>query len=115
MLSFSEALTSELRGQPIDIMAFCPGALRTEFGRTAGYRRGNVPGAMGPAVAAQAALRALGHRRTLVLDKLGAIPFGAAAMGRAALAEIINRGLGRFSGRMRPFVVCARSGGHREV
>jgi hypothetical protein len=115
VLSFSEALTAELRVQPIDILAFCPGAVWTEFGRTAGYRQGNVPGAMGTGVAARAALRALGHRRTLVLDKLGAIPFGAAALGRAALAEIINLGLGRSSGPMRPYMVSAHSGKHREI
>ena len=47
VLSFSEALTSELRGQPIDILAFCPGAVRTEFGRTAGYRQRKRTGGHG--------------------------------------------------------------------
>lgn len=46
VLSFSGALTAELRVQPIDILAFCPGAVRT-VGHTAGYRHGNVPGANG--------------------------------------------------------------------
>jgi short-subunit dehydrogenase len=42
VLSFSEALHQELKGQGIKVSALCPGPTATEFGEVAGYR-GSVP------------------------------------------------------------------------
>ena len=39
VLSFSEALHDELRGSGVNVLAFCPGAIRTEFQAIAGLRR----------------------------------------------------------------------------
>ena len=48
LLSFTEALAAELRGEPIDVMALCPGATRSEFGARAGFTGGQLPGAADP-------------------------------------------------------------------
>ena len=92
MLSWTEALTAELSHDPIDVLAFCPGAIDTEFGGAAGYS-GRIPGAMPASFAANAALRALGRINTLALDQLGAIPLSAVALGRSAFANILRAGL----------------------
>lgn len=97
LLSWSEALSAEHSDDPVDILAFCPGAVRTDFAQNAGFSGGDIPGAMAPSFAAKAALSALGRKRTLVLDQLGAIPLSAIALGRAAFAEVAGRFLGRVS------------------
>jgi short-subunit dehydrogenase len=97
LLSWSEALSAEHSDDPVNILAFCPGAIRTGFGQHAGFSGGDIPGAMAPNFAAKAALSALGRKRTLVLDPLGAVPLSAIALGRAAFAEVAGRLLGRVS------------------
>lgn len=97
ILSWTEALSAELSDEPIDILAFCPGAVGTNFGEAAGYRRGRVPGAMKPDTAAMAALSALGRTETLVLDQFGTVPLSAAALGRSALARLLKFGIDRFA------------------
>jgi short-subunit dehydrogenase len=96
-LSWSEALSAEHSDDPVDILAFCPGAIRTGFGQHAGFSGGDIPGAMTTTFAAKAALTALGRKRTLVLDQLGALPLSAVALGRAAFAELAGRFLSRVS------------------
>lgn len=61
-LSFAEALSEEMRGQPVDVLALCPGATRTAFGTRAGFSRATVPGAAEPRTVARDGLRALGGR-----------------------------------------------------
>jgi short-subunit dehydrogenase len=60
-LHFTEALAEELRNEPIDVMALCPGPTRTAFGSRAGYDLGNLPGAADPADVAKGAMAALGR------------------------------------------------------
>ncbi len=96
ILSWTEALSAELADRPIAILAFCPGAVRTSFGVSAGYQGGEMPGALDPDRAARAAVATLGRQRTLVLDPIAALPLSAAALGRAAFAEAIQRGMRRF-------------------
>jgi short-subunit dehydrogenase len=77
-LVLAESLAEELRGEPVDVLALCPGATRTEFGRRAGFAPGSWPGAVAPRTVAREALRALGRHRVLVSGRLR----------RAALAPI---------------------------
>jgi short-subunit dehydrogenase len=43
VLSFSEAIASELRGTGVTVMALCPGPVRTEFQRVAGTESARIP------------------------------------------------------------------------
>ncbi len=95
LLTWTEALCAEHADDPIDIMAFCPGAIRTEFGRRSGFEGGEVPGAMSPEFAARTACARLGRERTLVLDPVAGAPLSAVALGRAAFAQGVNRLLRR--------------------
>ena len=91
VLSFTEALAAELEAEPLDILAFCPGATKTEFGTTAGFRRPHLPGAMMPEDAARAALRALGRQNTLVLGPIGGPLLAPAAIARDIFGRSVMR------------------------
>jgi short-subunit dehydrogenase len=63
VLSFSEALAQEVRGDGVTVMALCPGATATGFQATAGVwegQRGTMPG---PEEVVAQALRAFEQRR----------------------------------------------------
>ena len=92
LLSFTEALTAELAGDPIDVLCVCPGATRTAFGTRAGWQGGDVPGAMQAERVAAAALSALGVRRTLVIDPLPAPLLAPIALARALCATALHVG-----------------------
>ncbi len=65
-LVLAESLAEELADDPVDVLAFCPGATRTAFGTRAGFAAGNLPGAADPRAVAREALGALGRRRVHV-------------------------------------------------
>jgi len=60
ILSWTEALAEELRREPVDVLALCPGATRTEMAERAGFR-GRSPFRAEPDQVAREALRALGR------------------------------------------------------
>jgi uncharacterized protein len=86
-LSLAEALAAELAGEPVDVLALCPGATRSRFAERSGWRGGIPPGAMDPRQVAEAALTALGRRRTLVLGPVSGTLLSAPALARAAIAQ----------------------------
>ncbi len=43
-LYFAEALAEEMRDDPVDVLALCPGATRTPFGARAGFEFGAIAG-----------------------------------------------------------------------
>ena len=65
-LSFSEALAEEMKREPVDILAVCPGATRTDFFNRAKMPGGMMPGYEEPEAVARKGLGALGRRRVLV-------------------------------------------------
>ena len=75
-LSFAEALGEEMRGEPVDVLALCPGATRTSFGGSAGFTGRTVPGAANPQTVARQALRALGRQRIKVTGSVSQAAFG---------------------------------------
>jgi uncharacterized protein len=89
-LVLAEGLAEELQGEPVDVLALCPGATRTEFGARAGFARGNLPGAADPASVAAEALAALGRRRVLVSGRLRRAAMAPVVLPR----ELAARGLG---------------------
>jgi Short-chain dehydrogenases of various substrate specificities len=70
-LNFAEAIAEELRREPIDVVALCPGPTRTAFGTGAGFGMESLPGAADPAGVARAGLAGLGRGTVRVSSQLG--------------------------------------------
>ncbi|WP_051140125.1 SDR family NAD(P)-dependent oxidoreductase [Azospirillum brasilense] len=97
VLAYGEALATELKRKPVDVLVLCPGATRTAFGKRAGLtaRRG----AADPLDVAREGLQALG-RRTVHVHGFGTRnmlrPFlwsrHAASDGLGALLAAFDRG-----------------------
>ncbi|HYD67283.1 SDR family NAD(P)-dependent oxidoreductase [Azospirillum sp.] len=108
VLSYGEALASELRRKPVDVLVLCPGATRTRFGERSGFAVGSLPGAAEPDDVARDGLAALG-RRTVHVSGFGTRqllrPFlwsrHAATGGLGALLSVLDRG-NRFGRSPRP-------------
>jgi uncharacterized protein len=101
-LVFAEGLAEEMRGEPLDVLALCPGAVKTEFGRRAGFSPGNLPGALDPETVARDGLHALG-RHTVYVPGFGGqtafspllVPRRLAAIGIGAIMGLVNDRFGR--------------------
>jgi len=91
ILAFTESLAAELYEKPIDVLVSCPGAVRTEFGRRAGYERGSLPGAMSPERVARGTLAALGRQTTVVLGTASAAAFTPVALARGLFGQAFMR------------------------
>lgn len=89
-LVLAESLSEELRAEPVDVLALCPGATRTEFGRQAGFAAGNLPGAAEPQTVARQALEALGRQTVLVTGFGRQVAFAPLTLPR----HLAARGLG---------------------
>lgn len=89
-LSFAEALSEEMRGQPVDVMALCPGATRTSFGTRAGFSQSSFPGAADPRTVARDGLRALGHYPVKISGFVEQATLGPLLCPRNALTGIIG-------------------------
>jgi short-subunit dehydrogenase len=89
-LVLAESLAEELRREPVDVLALCPGATRTQFGRRAGFALENLPGAADPHAVAEEALQALGRHTVLVSGRLRSVAYAPVTLPRAIAA----RGLG---------------------
>jgi short-subunit dehydrogenase len=74
-LFYAEALASELREAPIDVLALCPGGTDTAFFERAGAKGGSFGRLVEPERVAREGLAALGRKRVHVvggLNRLGA-------------------------------------------
>jgi short-subunit dehydrogenase len=91
VLAFTESLAAELYEEPIDVLVSCPGAVKTEFGRRAGYARGSLPGAMSPEKVASATLAALGRQTTVVLGPASSLAFTPVALARGLFGQAFIR------------------------
>lgn len=100
-LLFAEGLAGELRHEPVDVLAVCPGATRTEFFGRARLRAEIMPRIMEPDAVARRALSALGNRTINVSDPLrGTIlapGLAFRALKRAATNAVMRRILHRGS------------------
>ncbi len=92
-LHYAEALAEELSGEPIDVLALCPGATRTAFNERAGARWPSFPLASDPRAVAREAMAALGRETILVTGLLDRGTFGIAARPRPALTRAIGAGM----------------------
>jgi uncharacterized protein len=97
VLSFTEALAAELAGQPVDVLAVCPGAVRTDFFRRAGAPGGAAPpGAYDPEQVARRALADLGRRTVAFSDVPSALALQPVADLRVGLARSLALGIGAY-------------------
>jgi len=93
-LWYAEALAEEVRRDPVDVLALCPGPTRSAFGARAGFAAGGLPGALDAETVARRALDALGKRTVLVTGRVTPAvmePF-------VASHRLLSRGLGGVMG-----------------
>ncbi|TVQ35459.1 MAG: SDR family NAD(P)-dependent oxidoreductase [Geminicoccaceae bacterium] len=93
VLSFTEALASELDDQPIDVMALCPGPTRSDFGTRAGFAMASLPGALPPERVADAAIRAIGRQTVVFTDPATRTALKPITRARALVARAIDVGI----------------------
>jgi len=98
VLSFAEALADEVRDMPVDVLALCPGATRTEFFSRAGMPGSILRRAEEPDDVARKALRALGRQRVLVSPGNARLALTPASWRRRLLVAGAGRYM-RFVGR----------------
>lgn len=91
VLSFTEALSAELDGEPIDVLAACPGAVKTDFGARAGYTGSPIPGAMSPDKVAKQSLAALGRQSTVMIGPVSAAALTPVAFARSMMGQAVMR------------------------
>ncbi len=94
VLSFTEALASELAREPIDVMALCPGPTRSDFGSRAGYARAALPGALSAARVAEVAVAEIGRRTVVFTDPASRATLAPITRARAVVARMIDLGIG---------------------
>lgn len=92
LLSFTEALAAELAERPIDVLAVCPGPVRTDIYRRAGFPGGPPPFAYAPDQVARRALADLGRRRVSFTDLPSEVLLRPVAGARTALGCTIGAG-----------------------
>lgn len=89
-LSFAEGLAEELRGEPVDILALCPGATRTAFGERAGFGAGGIPGATDPRQVAREGLQALGRQTVKVTGTIDQATLGPLLIPRRTVTGLVG-------------------------
>lgn len=67
-LFYAEGLAEELKREPVDVLAVCPGTTRTEFFDRAAMSTRAMPYMLDPDKVARMALAAMGRRTVLVTD-----------------------------------------------
>lgn len=96
VLSFTEAIAAELADQPIDVLAVCPGPVRTDFYRRVGFPGGAPPGAQSPDQVARRAVRELGRHSTGFTDMASALALRPIVDLRAGISRTLALGIGAF-------------------
>lgn len=105
LLSFTEALAAELGGRPIDVLAVCPGPIRTDFYRRAGFPGGPPPGAYEPEQVARRALADLGRHTVSFTDLPSALllrPVSGTRVGLSRTFALGARAVRAWRGRTAP-------------
>jgi len=98
-LNYTEALADELVDAPVDVLALCPGATRTNFFRRAGMPQLSPGRAEEASAVARKALAALGRRRVLVSRGVMRLALSPLSLPRGIVAfgarRFVHRGAGR--------------------
>ena len=88
VLSFTEALAAELRHEPLDVLALCPGPVRT---RALPFRF--APGARSPEDVARIGLDAVGRTSVAYTDMATRATLAPLSSARAAVSRALGAGL----------------------
>ncbi len=99
-LHYAEALAADLEGQPVDVLALCPGFTKTKFGDRSGMKPWMFHRAATPERVAKAALKGLGRKR-IVLVGSGSLmaPVGARLLPRRFLSKGVVAAMKRLKRR----------------
>jgi short-subunit dehydrogenase len=97
-LQFAEALAEEVRGEPIDVVALCPGATRSRFAARAGFDRA-IPGAADPMEVARDGLAALGRDTVRLSGLVNQAALGPAVLPRRLMTGAIGLAMRMFAPR----------------
>jgi uncharacterized protein len=92
LLSFTEALAAELAGRPVDVLAVCPGPVRTDFFRRAGFPGGPPPFACAPEQVARRAMADLGRHTVSFSDLPSALLLRPVTSTRMGLGRTVGLG-----------------------
>lgn len=92
-LYFAEALAGELKDEPVDVLALCPGGTRTSFFARAGFASMNRGGLDSPDRVAREGLAALGRR---TIHVVGTANRSYALASRLVPRSLFQAGLRRF-------------------
>ncbi len=99
-LFYAEALAAELSGQPVDILALCPGGTRTRFSERAGMKSFSPGLSDSPARVAREALTTLGRRPVHVVGGRNRVVTSLPRlMPRQAMTAIFRRAMGGMMAR----------------
>ena len=101
-LSFAESLASELHRGPVDVLALCPGATRTNFFDRSGLPSLRPASMASPHQVAREGLAALGRRTVHVVGGSNRLAAAAARLAPRPLLRAGTRGTMRRWGRRRP-------------
>jgi hypothetical protein len=88
VLTFTEALATELRNEPLDVLALCPGPVRTRA-----LPFSFVPGARSPEDVARIALDALGRTNVAYTDMATRAMLAPLSSARAAMSRALGAGI----------------------
>ncbi len=89
-LQFAEALAEEVRDEPVDVLALCPGATRTSFDAGPVFSPGNMPGAADPGEVAAQGLAALGRQTVHVAGLLNQAALGPMVLPRRLISGAVG-------------------------
>jgi hypothetical protein len=97
-LFYAEGLAEELKREPVDVLAVCPGSTRTEFFDRAAMPTSAMPYMLSPDKVAGMALAAMGRRTVLVTDPVRRVMLAPGLLRRRlvrALAGAVMRRMAR--------------------
>lgn len=96
-LFYAEGLAAELRDEPVDVLALCPGGTRTEFFDRAAMPDRPMPYMLSADSVARQALAAMGRRTVLVTDPLRRITIIPGLLRRRILRGLVARVMRRLA------------------
>ncbi|MFO1128483.1 MAG: SDR family NAD(P)-dependent oxidoreductase [Rhodospirillales bacterium] len=89
-LHFAEALGEEMREDPIDVLALCPGPIRGSAAARGSFDFGRIPSAVDPERVAREGLAALGRDRVRLVGRVDRAALGPVMLPRRLVATAVG-------------------------